>query len=98
MPTVEEYAKNYWIGQSVEELKEADSRPSFSDSYASSIGWKKTTYKLDSGNWVYVELVRKDCYVHWEVNPQGIIIGSRVEKTSNPPRHQNKSDLTQTHP
>lgn len=82
MPSVEEYAKNYWIGQSVQELQEPLSRP---NSYASRIGWKETTYKLDNGNWVYVEPVRKDCYVHWEVNPQGVIIGSRVEKTSNPP-------------
>ena len=51
-------------------------------SYASRIGWKETTYPLDNGNWVYVEpagVGGKDCLIHWEVNPQGIIVGARTE-------------------
>jgi len=71
----DDYRKN-WIGHPVESLKKADSLPSASDSYANEIGWKETTYDLKNGNWVYVELARKDCFIHWEVNPNGIILGS----------------------
>ncbi len=87
IPSMKDY-RNAWLGLPIEELREADLRPNAWDSYALSIGWKETTYKLDNGNWVYVELDSKNCYIHWEVNPQGIIIGSRVEKTSSPPGQQ----------
>jgi len=86
--SVEEYARTGWTGLSIETLKEAISRPNYDDAYKAKIGWKETTYRLDNGNWVYVELIRearKDHYIHWEINPQGIIVGSRVEKSSNPP-------------
>ena len=80
IPSLEVYRKD-GIGQSVEIFREIAARPT---SYSSRIGWKGTTYKLDNGNWVFVQPVHRN-YIHWEVNPQGIIIGSRIEKTSSPP-------------
>jgi len=49
------------------------------ESYASRIGWKEKTYQLNNGNWVYVEPDSKNCFIHWEVNPQGIIVGYKLE-------------------
>ncbi len=68
------------IGKSVGTFREMAAMP---ESYSSRIGCKETTYKLDNGNWVYVEPEPRH-FIHWEVNSQGIIIGSRVEKTSSP--------------
>lgn len=65
-----------WLGRPIEEKRQVILRHG---SHASRIGWKETTYKLDNGNWVYVEPDRKDCFIHWEVNPQGIIVGYRTE-------------------
>ncbi|MBI3319285.1 MAG: hypothetical protein HYZ89_01685 [Candidatus Omnitrophica bacterium] len=56
-------------------------------SYASSIGWKETTHSLDNGNWVYVTPAGRfgtaigggECFIHYEVNPEGIIVGARTE-------------------
>ena len=73
-----EYKQN-WIGYPINLLKEASSRPNAYDWYKKSIGWKETTYPLDNGNWVWVEVDRKDCFIHWEVNPQGIIVGAHTE-------------------
>lgn len=72
---IEEFTKA-WIGRPISELKEIRTR---SETYASSIGWQEKTYKLDNGNLVYVEPVRPDCFIHWEVNPKGIIIGYKTE-------------------
>jgi len=73
--TIEEYTK-YWIGRPIEETKilVRDSH-----SYASRIGWQEETYKLDNGNWVYVEPDSPNCFIHWEVNPEGIIVGYKLE-------------------
>ena len=90
-PSLKEYVSTVWTGRSVEALREADSRNSYDDAYKAKIGWKETTYKLDNGNWVYVEfirLARKDYYIHRKVNPEGIIIGSTVRKTPDPPAKQ----------
>ena len=67
-----------WVGQPIEGIRQRISRKG---SYASSIGWEETTYPLDNGNWVYVEPdgVDRDCFIHWEVNPEGIIVGVRTE-------------------
>ena len=73
-----------WLGRPIEEKKQVTSREG---SYASSIGWQETTYPLDNGNWVYVEPAGEhgklfgggECFVHWEVNTEGIIIGARTE-------------------
>ena len=78
IPSLKQYRKS-WLGHPIEELKEATARPNGYDSYAKEIGWKETTYPLTNGNWVYVELDRKDCFIHWEVNSQGIIVDSRAE-------------------
>ena len=74
-PTLRSYRKQ-GIGQHIDVTKELVSREG---SYASSIGWKETSYKLNNGNWVYVEPDSPHCLIHWEVNPEGIIVGSRVE-------------------
>lgn len=73
--TLDEYTQ-HWIGRPIAEMKENVSRP---ESYASRIGWEETTYKLANGNWVYVEPDSKNCFIHWEVNTRGIIIGYRLE-------------------
>ena len=64
------------MGQPISHKIEVMSRPG---SYSSSISWKETTYKLDNGNWVYVQPNRPECFIHWEVNPQGIIVGYKLE-------------------
>lgn len=70
-----EYA-NSAIGRPVGILIATKQRPG---SYASRAGWKDKQYQLESGNWVYVSPEREGCIVHWEVNPQGIIVGYRTE-------------------
>ena len=64
------------ISRPLSELKELVAMP---ESYPSKIGWEEKTYKHENGNLVYVEPVRPDCFVHWEVNPKGIIIGYKTE-------------------
>ncbi len=72
------------IGQPIEGVRQRIAREG---SYASSIGWKETTYPLDNGNWVYVDPAGEigklvgggECFIHWEVNPQGIIVGAHTE-------------------
>jgi hypothetical protein len=65
-----------WIGRPIKDRQNMMFR---SGDYPSSIGWQEKTYTLNNGNWVYVEPVRPDCFIHWEVNPQGIIIGYKTE-------------------
>lgn len=60
------------VGRPVAELEAMDARP---QSYASRINWRKTTIALDNGNWIYVHPDRPGCQIHFEVNPQGIILG-----------------------
>lgn len=76
--SIEDYTKS-WIGQPIERKKKPTLSP---ESYASRIGWKEKTYQLDNGNWVYVEPDSKNCFIHWEVNPQGIIVGYKLEGKS----------------
>lgn len=66
-----------WIGHPIAAVKAAVERP---QSYASRIGWKEETYRLASGNWVYIEPDTLGTFIHWEVNPQGIIVGYAVER------------------
>jgi len=70
-----------WIGHPINEIKEGASLPNVYDKYKAAIGWKETTYNLPNGNWVYVELNNKNCFIHWEVNPQGIIVGAHTKGT-----------------
>ena len=65
-----------WIARPLSELKQEMKSP---DSYASKIGWKETTYPLPNGNFVYIQPVRTDCSVHWEVNQGGTIIGYQAK-------------------
>ncbi|MEM5789373.1 MAG: hypothetical protein AAGU11_18835 [Syntrophobacteraceae bacterium] len=73
--SVDEYTR-LWIGHPIEEKMKSTDHP---NSYASSIGWKRTTYSLDNGNKVYIEPEKPRTFIHWEVNPQGIIIGAKHE-------------------
>jgi hypothetical protein len=72
---LEEYI-DAWKGRPLSEHKDVMLRQG---SYPSRIGWQEKTYKLDNGNLVYVEPIRPDCFIHWEVNPEGIIIGYKTE-------------------
>jgi hypothetical protein len=65
-----------WIGHPIANMKASVERP---QSYASSIGWKEKTYPLENGNWVFIEPDTLRTFVHWEVNPQGIIVGYAAE-------------------
>jgi hypothetical protein len=65
-----------WITRPLSELQQAMKSP---DSYAAKIGWKETTYPLANRNFVYIEPVSTDCFVHWEVNEGGIIIGYQTK-------------------
>jgi hypothetical protein len=67
-----------WLGHRIEEVKEAVARTRTAGGYEG-LSWEEKTYSLDNGNSVYVELIGRDCFMHWEVNPQGIIVGSRTE-------------------
>ena len=78
VPTLGSYIRN-GIGISIDKHREAESRPNIWDDYKAKIGWKETTYQLDNGNWVWVEVDSKDCFIHWEVNPQGIVVGAHTE-------------------
>jgi len=73
--SLEDHAKG-WIGRPLEDLKIIVNRPT---SYASRIGWKETTYRLDNGNLGYIEPDHKNCFIHFEVNQEGVIVGYRTE-------------------
>ena len=78
IPSLDDFRKG-WIGSSIDELREAYSLPSGNDEYAKEIGWKETTYKLENGNWVYIGLAGRNCFIHWEVNPKGILVDSKLD-------------------
>lgn len=68
-------ASESWVGHNI---SERDTIMNRSGSYASRINWTRSTYSLDNGNWVLIEPVRKDCLIHWEVDPSGIIVGFKL--------------------
>jgi hypothetical protein len=74
IPTLREWA-DQGIGQPITNLEAIDMRP---ESYAGRIGWRKTTYALPNGNWVYVHPDRKACEVHYEVDKAGIAVGYQL--------------------
>ena len=80
IPTLGSYLR-HGVGTPIDKHKEAESRPNIWDAYKAKIGWKETTYSLPNGNWVWVELASKDCLIHWEVNPQGMVVGAHTEGT-----------------
>lgn len=65
----------HWIGHNIKELEKASELPS----YQPKDKWPFRTYQLANKNLIYVDLVRPNCYIHWEVNPQGIIVGYKTE-------------------
>lgn len=74
-PSVKHWAER-GIGRHVSVVEQLMAK---SDSYASKIMWKKNTYRIANGNLVLVEPVREDCFVHWEVDNNGIIYGYKTE-------------------
>ena len=70
------------IGHPISELKASGTHPNINDSYKSAIGWKEASYQLENGDSVWTELAWKDCFIRWEVNPQGIIVNGRAEGRS----------------
>src|SRR5687768_6789019 len=64
-----------WIGRPISEYQAAVLRSS--KTYASTVGWSEKWETLPNGNRAYVYPERRDCFVHWEVNDRGIIIGYR---------------------
>jgi hypothetical protein len=72
---VDEHSRE-WIARPLSELKQEMAKP---DSYASKKGWKETTYSLANGNSVYVEPIGDDCFIHWEINSAGLIIGYQAK-------------------
>jgi hypothetical protein len=73
IPSARMWAKE-WIGFSIDKLKTVKQ-----GSYARSSNWQEKAYKLDNGNMDYIYPVDKGCFVHFEVDSNGIIINSRVE-------------------
>lgn len=74
-PSLQGYRKSS-IGMSIEQKRAMLERKG---SYASQIGWSEQTFNLSNGHWVYVEPDSPECFIHWEVNPEGIIIDSQVK-------------------
>jgi len=64
--SIEEYTK-YWIGRNIEEKRKVVSD---SGSYGDTPGCK-----IDDGKRVYVEKDSPDCFILWEVNERGMIVG-----------------------
>lgn len=77
-PPVKHWAES-GIGRHVSVIEQLMAR---SDSYASKIRWEKNTYHLTNGNWVLVDPIRENCFVHWEVNNNEIIVGYKTEGTN----------------
>lgn len=73
IPSLREWADQN-VGLPVAELEAIDARP---QSYASRTHWPRTTIPMDNGYWIYVHADRPDCQIHFEVNPQGTIVGYR---------------------
>jgi len=69
---------NSWVGAPIDRFISASQRQG-PDEYASRIGWKDRRYNLENGNWVYVHSMGDGCLVHFEVNPQGIIVSYKTE-------------------
>lgn len=75
IPPVREFA-DHAVGSPISNLFESVQRPG---SYVARTGSQIRQFKLDNGNSEYVEPIREGCFVHWEVNSAGIIVGYRTE-------------------
>ena len=64
-----------WVGRSIDDLIVGVKRPT---SYASRIGWQEKIIQLSNGGFVYVEPIRKDCEINWEVNADRLIVAYRA--------------------
>ncbi|MEN6439842.1 MAG: hypothetical protein ABFD97_14800 [Syntrophobacter sp.] len=64
------------MGRPISEIAAMDRQPT---SYASSISWKEITYQLENGDFVFIHPYGPRNFIHWEVNPQGIIVGYAIE-------------------
>lgn len=75
IPPVKEFADRS-VGTPISNLFVTVNRPG---SYVARTGSKIQRYELENGNTEYVEPIRENCLVHWEVNASGIIVGYRTE-------------------
>ncbi len=77
IPRLTDYADSI-VGRPIAELQEREAQP---QSYSSWRGRPPREYALPSGNWVHVHPDRDNCDVHFEVNPDGIVVGYTLEGT-----------------
>jgi hypothetical protein len=75
IPSVKSWADPV-IGTPISKVIETVQRPG---GYVSESGKLIRKYQLRNGNFAYINPIRDDCDVHWEVNSSGIIIGYRME-------------------
>lgn len=66
--SIEKYT-NYWMGRSIDEKMKDLSEPHK----------KEIIYRLANGNLAYVESDKPGCFIHWEVNLQGIIVNYELK-------------------
>lgn len=65
---------NSWIGQSIDRRNQLPP-----GKYEKQIKWQEKTYLLPNGNTVFVEPVREDCFIHWEVDKSRTIVAYKTE-------------------
>ena len=65
-----------WVGRPMQDLKKIASHPG---AYPSNLRVEERVYSLENGNMVYVIPIRDACFVHFEVDRKGIIIGYKTE-------------------
>ncbi len=66
------------VGLPIAELQAMEAQP---QSYSSWRGRPPRQYPLPGGNWVHVHPDRDNCDVHFEVNPDGIVVGYTLQGT-----------------
>lgn len=64
------------VGRPIAEIKAMEARP---ESYSSWRGRPPREYTLPGGNWVHVSPDRDNCDVHFEVNPEGLVVGYTLQ-------------------
>ena len=67
---------NLAVGRPYEQYRRLQQSPG---SYASRIGWQEKSYELPNGNRMYVDPMKPQCTVYWEVNKVGTIVGYKAE-------------------
>ena len=71
-----QHSAGSWIGRPISDRLDIMSRPG---GYADRIRWQQKTYALDNGDLVYIEPALPDCFIHWETNEAGTIIGFKTD-------------------